>query len=220
MSTPHFLSNNLAQPPVLPPERWLAAFPQGQWGDWNRVSTAMRPGDLVWVSTGHVEWMDLVARLLQLQPGVRVAVLSASPDQTEGLRAINEGARAYCHLYAVPELLQEVAVVVAQGGLWVGPELLERIVAATRQLLERSPGAATQLPAPDLSALSSRELDVARAVAAGKSNREVAEQLFIAEGTVKAHLGAVFEKLGVRDRLQLVLRLSGQGGAGQATPSK
>jgi len=49
---------------------------------------------------------------------------------------------------------------------------------------------------------------VARVVSAGRSNKEVAAQLFISERTVKAHLGAVFEKLGVRDRLQLVLRLA------------
>ena len=65
------------------------------------------------------------------------------------------------------------------------------------------------LQAQELSA-SRLELEVALAVAGGKSNREVAEQLFIAERTVKAHLGAVFEKLGVRDRLQLALRLSGR----------
>ena len=62
--------------------------------------------------------------------------------------------------------------------------------------------------AADLAALVARLIDPA--VAAGKSNREVAEQLFISERTVKAHLGAVFEKLGVRDRLQLALRLSGR----------
>ncbi len=57
-------------------------------------------------------------------------------------------------------------------------------------------------------ALSAREAQVARTVLAGRSNKEVAAQLFISERTVKAHLGAVFEKLGVRDRLQLVLRLA------------
>ncbi|HEX5388139.1 MAG TPA: response regulator transcription factor, partial [Burkholderiaceae bacterium] len=209
MSTPHFLSNGQAQPPVLPTERWLQAFPAGQWGDWGKVSQNSRAGDTVWVSTSYPLWLDVVAQLLQAEPRRHVVVVSATPDQTEGLRAINAGAKGYCHLYAVPELLQEVARVVEQGGLWVGPELLERIVAATRDLLARS-AAADQLPAPDLSALSAREAEVAQAVAAGKSNREVAEQLFISERTVKAHLGAVFEKLGVRDRLQLALRLSGR----------
>ena len=209
MSTSFFLSNAQAQPPVLPSERWREAFPTGPWGDWARVSQDSRAGDTVWVSTAYPLWLEVVAQLLQAEPKRLVVVLSATPDQTEGLRAINAGAKGYCHLYAVPELLQEVARVVQQGGLWVGPELLERIVAATRDLLARS-AAADQLPAPDLSALSAREAEVAQAVAAGKSNREVAEQLFISERTVKAHLGAVFEKLGVRDRLQLALRMSGR----------
>ncbi len=208
MSTSHFLSNAQTQPPVLPTERWLEAFPGGQWGDWAKVSQASGAADIVWISTGYPLWLDVVAQLLQGEAR-RVVVMSATPDQTEGLRAINAGAKGYCHLYAVPELLREVASVVEQGGLWVGPELVERIVAATRALLARSP-AADQLPAPDLSSLSAREAEVAQAVAAGKSNREVAEQLFISERTVKAHLGAVFEKLGVRDRLQLALRLSGR----------
>ncbi len=209
MSTSHFLSHAQAQPPVLPTERWREAFPAGHWGEWAKVGQGSRAGDIVWVSTGYPLWLDVVAQLVQAEPKRQVVVLSAMPDQTEGLRAINAGARGYCHLYAVPELLQEVARVVQQGGLWVGPELVDRIVAATRDLLARS-AAADQLPAPNLAALSAREAEVAQAVAAGKSNREVAEQLFISERTVKAHLGAVFEKLGVRDRLQLALHLSGR----------
>lgn len=212
MSTSHFLSHAQAKPPVLPTDRWLEAFAAGRWGDWASVCQNSHAGDIVWVSTGYPLWLDVVAQLLAAEPARFVVVLSATPEQTEGLRAINAGARGYCHLYAVPELMQEVAKVVQQGGLWVGPELVERIVAATRDLLSRS-AAADQLPAPDLSSLSVRELEVAQAVAAGKSNREVAEQLFISERTVKAHLGAVFDKLGVRDRLQLVLRLSGRAGS-------
>ena len=50
---------------------------------------------------------------------------------------------------------------------------------------------------------------MARLVAGGASNREVAEQLSITERTVKAHLSAIFEKLGLRDRLQLSLRING-----------
>ena len=65
--------------------------------------------------------------------------------------------------------------------------------------------------------LSVREAQVARAVTAGRSNREVAALLFISERTVKAHLGTVFEKLGVRDRLQLVLRLAASAAPGPAS---
>lgn len=190
-----------------PPERWLQAFPDGQWSAWGTLLAVLRPGDTVWLPATHPGWEARVAELLAHQPGTGVVVLSGVLQDAEGLHALNAGARGYAHLLAVPELLREVAQVVAHGGLWVGPSLVQRLMAATREALRRSPNA--QPPRADLSLLSEREAQVARAVAAGQSNKEVAEQLFISERTVKAHLGAVFDKLGLRDRVQLVLHLSG-----------
>ena len=207
MGQHHFLTSAIAQPPIAPSERWLLAFPKGRWSNWSSLQAPSPDDDQIWVPTLHADWLAKVAALVSAQPARHVIVLSPVPYGAEGLRAINQGARGYCHLHAVPDLLREVSQVVQLGGLWVGPELVERMVAATRDLLGRAgPGAVP--PAPDLSALSAREIQVAQAVAAGKSNKEVAEQLFISERTVKAHLGSVFEKLGVRDRVQLVLRLS------------
>ncbi len=207
MAQHHFLTSAIAKPSIAPSERWLLAFPEGRWSNWASLQTLSFTDDQIWVPTLHADWLAKVGALVRLQPARHVIVLSPVPYGAEGLRAINQGARGYCHLHAVPDLLREVAHVVAFGGLWVGPELVERMVAATRDLLGRA-GAGAAPPAPDLSALSAREVQVAHAVAAGKSNKEVAEQLFISERTVKAHLGAVFEKLGLRDRVQLVLRLS------------
>ena len=212
MSKQHFLVSALAAGGdggalLAPPERWLQAFPDGQWSNWATLLSSVRAGDTSWVPATYPDWEARVVELLTHQPGCAVVVASGVLQDAEGLRAINAGARGYCHLLAVPELMREVAEVVAHGGLWVGPSLMQRIMAATREALRRSPG--VQLPPVDVSVLSERELQVARAVAAGKSNKEVAEQLFISERTVKAHLGAIFEKLGVRDRVQLVLHLTG-----------
>lgn len=212
MSKQHFLVSALAAGGdggalLAPPERWLQAFPDGQWSNWATLLSSVRAGDTAWVPATYPDWEARVVELLTHQPGCAVVVASGVLQDAEGLRAINAGARGYCHLLAVPELMREVAEVVAHGGLWVGPSLMQRIMAATREALRRSPS--VQLPPVDVSVLSERELQVARAVAAGKSNKEVAEQLFISERTVKAHLGAIFEKLGVRDRVQLVLHLTG-----------
>ncbi len=201
-----FLDQAVASWPAIACERWQQAFPAGRRGHWVELQQTVAAGDTVWVPVMQEDWRSKVAALLQSQPACRVIVLSAVPDQVEGLCALNAGARAYCHLLAAPGLLQEVAQVVSLGGLWVGPELVQRLMTATRELLQRSPGAVRS--AVDLSVLSERELQVACAVAEGKSNREVAEQLHITERTVKAHLGAVFEKLGLRDRVQLVLQLA------------
>ena len=171
---------------------------------------------LVWLCSSDALWPDDLRQLRKIQTGARVVVLSNAPEQLEGLNALNHGAHGYAHAYAVPALLQEVALVVKLGGLRVGPELLLHLVGASNAALARLELSATKptsqvLAAPAnnaWAALSAREAQVARAVTAGRSNKEVAAQLFISERTVKAHLGAVFEKLGVRDRLQLVLRLA------------
>ena len=205
MGKQYFLSSTVAKPPILPPERWLLAFPEGEWIRWATLQAAVQADDTVWVPVQHEDWMNKVAALVAAQPACRVVVVSTVPYDAEGLRAVNVGARGYCHQLAVPEMLQEVAQAVQHGGIWLGPDLVQRLVAATRELLaDKAPPSSSV----DLSSLSDRELQVAKAVAAGKSNKEVAEQLFISERTVKAHLGAVFEKLGVRDRVQLVLLMS------------
>lgn len=214
MSTEHlFLTSN---PELLVPARWHEAFPAGLALKLPALLARLRglpeAQSVIWLNTADALWATQVRDILQALPGARVVVVSAMPHAAEGLSALNDGVRGYTHAYAVPELLREVALVVAHGGLWVGPDLLQRLVASTHAALARRP--APEL-APGVSPvasawalLSAREAEVARVVSAGRSNKEVAEMLHISERTVKAHLGAVFEKLGVRDRLQLVLRLS------------
>jgi DNA-binding NarL/FixJ family response regulator len=129
------------------------------------------------------------------------------------LVALDKGVRGYAHAYSVPSLLQELAVVVAHGGLWVGPDLMQRLVSSTTVALIKLPHATAPTAASAWSKLSAREVQVAKAVSQGRSNKEVAAMMFISERTVKAHLGAMFEKLGIRDRLQLVLHLAASGDA-------
>ena len=214
MKIQHFFLSRAA----LVPERLREAFPEVQAlaaiALQARCSSLPATQCLVWLSSADAHWPADLRQIRQIQAGARVVLLSGAPEPLEGLNALNQGVRGYAHAYAVPALLQEVALVVEHGGLWVGPDLLQRLVGASSAALARRPlpetaPAAALVPASNAwAALSEREAQVARAVSAGRSNKEVAAQLFISERTVKAHLGAVFEKLGVRDRLQLVLRLA------------
>lgn len=210
MSTQHFFFSTAT---ATVPARWLEAFADGQALSALNLLARLRgqapDQSMVWLSSADAQWPEALKQVLQTQPGARIVVLSSAPDPMEGLRALNFGARAYTHAYAVPALLQEVATVLEHGGLWVGPDLLDRLVGSTQAALAKRPAVATPVATNPWTLLSAREAQVARAVSAGRSNREVAGLMFISERTVKAHLGAVFEKLGVRDRLQLVLRLSG-----------
>lgn len=218
MSTQHFF---LSSPAAALPERLLEAFAGIKTLNADAL-LARLPGlstekSLVWLSNTDAQWPQALRQILQASPDARVVLLSGVLEPAEGLRALNDGARGYTHAYGVPALLQEVALVIKHGGLWVGPDLLQRLVGSTNAALAAQqavskaqlPAVAPPSPGPNAWAtLSAREAQVARAVSAGRSNKEVAAKMFISERTVKAHLGAIFEKLGVRDRLQLVLRLA------------
>lgn len=130
-----------------------------------------------------------------------IVVLSDVPNDDEAMQAFSAAARGYCNTHATAGLLAQVAAVVSQGGIWIGEALMQRLLLATA-------GVALPAPAEQRSweaALTGREREVARAVASGASNKEIAQRLAITERTVKAHVGAILEKLGVRDRLQLAV---------------
>ncbi len=87
-------------------------------------------------------------------------------------------------------------------------DLTQRLAEATTLLAEaaRPRAAGTPTPAPsDLTVLTGRELEVARAIATGMSNAEIADALVISEWTVKTHVASILRKLGLRDRTQVVI---------------
>ncbi|WP_068635879.1 response regulator transcription factor [Thauera butanivorans] len=191
--------------------RWQQAIPHALLAESGR-GFGIGPNDLVWLSAELPDWRSRIADLVK-QNGCSVVVLSLQPDQREAIAALELGARGYAHALAAPSLLREVATVVRHGGLWVGEELIGRLLGALQSHLPAAKDDA-------LAALSQREREVAQAVASGMSNKEVARMLGITERTVKAHLGAIFEKLGVRDRLQLALRVGAAGMPAGGSPAK
>ena len=156
------------------------------------VLLAAPPG-IVLLDGAEPGWQALLARH-------RVIFASLNPDDAEGFAALSAGCAGYCHALSAGDSLRQVLDVVAAGEIWAGRALVMRMIAAMQKL----PAATV-----DLSVLSARELEVAQLAVEGLANKEIARQLDIAERTVKAHLSAVFAKLGVSDRVQLVLRMKG-----------
>lgn len=185
---------------------WNAAFPGANLLPYPASDSQLaRPGEaIVWlhVAGDKPDPALLVQEVAGRAPGCCIVVLSNVPNDEEGLAVLEAGAVGYTNALAVPEVLRQIASVVENGGLWVGPNLLQRLIAgmATRS---------TQINSSHLDKLSAREKEVALAVAGGASNKEIARRLEISERTVKAHLTAAFERLGVRDRLQLSLLING-----------
>lgn len=140
-------------------------------------------------------------RLRENGTEVPVLVLTTFDDDALVLDALRAGARGYLLKDVTLAQLTQAVQTLAAGGTLVAPALTDRLLRAIRS--GASPVATGALPAQKLTA---RELDVLRLAASGYSNRQIADALFLAEGTVKNHLSAILAKLGARDRTSAVLR--------------
>ena len=194
----HYLIDDTARMPA----NWREAFPEGLWR--RRIEHVAASARLCWVRLLPGELPAQLVPTLNLP--ANFVILADAPSEAITVQALEAGAAGCCNTYAAPDVLRQVDVVVANGGLWVGRSLLQHVLASTQRILEKK---AESAPQDWQSLLSGREITVAQLVGQGASNKEVARQLDIAERTVKAHLTAIFEKLQVRDRLQLSLRING-----------
>jgi DNA-binding NarL/FixJ family response regulator len=146
---------------------------------------------LLWLSVGHTT----TRRILERAPSVRVIALTASTDEARMMGVLRAGAVGYVRKDADPEILLDAVRAVARGKTYIDPHL-------ARQVL-RAPVAHDDLTA--------REVEVLRQLALGRSNREIAEALFISEETVKTHLGHLFAKLQVENRAQAIVQALKRG---------
>ncbi len=186
---------------------WHEAFPGAEIvGAASEMRGLNKPG-VIWCRLRASQILAEVLFGVDFSSGHPVVVLSDEPDEELVMSALSAGAAGCCNSRAAPEVLRQVALAVGNGGLWIGQSLLQRMVGATAKTLGQRPSQARNERWSDK--LSDRERQVARLVAGGASNREIAAQLNISERTVKAHMTAIFEKLELRDRLQLSLRING-----------
>lgn len=191
-----------------PIPRWLEAFPDARLmhdqGPDKTDLVALENASMVWLHhTGDdlavLAWLKTLRTAASKAP---IIVLSNVPEDDQGMAVLAAGASGYCSALTLPAVLHQVASVVEHGGVWVGPQLMRRLM---QGLAARN----SALTTPALDKLSQRERQVAEAVARGSTNKEIARVMAITERTVKAHLTAAFEKLGVRDRMQLSLLVNG-----------
>ncbi|SDQ70338.1 response regulator transcription factor [Quadrisphaera sp. DSM 44207] len=136
-----------------------------------------------------------------LRPPLRVVVLTTFDLDEYALRAIRAGASGFLLKNAPPEELLSALRTVHAGDAVIAPSTTRRLLEHLAPLLPDD-----QRAAPDvLAALTEREKEVLVLMARGRSNTEIAADLFVAEATVKTHVGRVLAKLGVRDRVQAVV---------------
>lgn len=137
---------------------------------------------------------------LSARPGSPpVLVLTTFEDDEVLAGALRAGAAGFL-LKGVPaEDLQRAVRALAGGGCWLDVAVTGRVLASYRQ------AAPAAEPGPALDVLTAREREVLTLIGAGRSNAEIAAELFLGEGTVKTHIGHLFAKLALRDRAAAVI---------------
>lgn len=147
-----------------------------------------------------VDGVTATGRILEADHGTRVLVMTTFDLDEHALGALRAGASGFLLKDTPPEDLISAIRSVAAGDAVVSPKV-------TKRLLDRL---IAEEPAPSrdpeiLEVLTAREREVLEQIAAGRSNAEIAGELFLSEATVKTHVGRVLTKLGLRDRVQAVV---------------
>jgi DNA-binding NarL/FixJ family response regulator len=154
----------------------------------------------------RMPFVDGVQATLQLkrrESSPPILALTTFDDDQALAGMLRAGASGFV-LKGVPaEDLQRAVRVVAEGGAWLDPAVTARVLTIYRTV---APPAASQAdPGKDLNALTNRELEVLALIGRGKTNGEIAAELFVSEGTVKTHINHLFTKLRLRDRAAAVV---------------
>jgi DNA-binding NarL/FixJ family response regulator len=134
----------------------------------------------------------------------RVLVLTTFDLDEYAFGALRAGASGFLLKDVRPAELVAAIRTVAAGDAVVSPRVTRRLLEEYAQVLPLAEAQREQAY-PQLSALTDREREVLIAVAQGLSNTEIAARLYVSEATVKSHVGRILAKLGLRDRVQVVV---------------
>ncbi|OGO29582.1 MAG: DNA-binding response regulator [Chloroflexi bacterium RBG_16_54_18] len=149
-----------------------------------------------------MDGVEATRQLLQEYPQARVIILTTFDDDAyifDGLRA---GALGYLLKDVSGDELAQAIRQVAGGGALIEPSVARKVLTEFARL----PQPVGQAGSDQAHSLSERELEILKLLAQGASNRQIAAQLFLAEGTVKNYISNILDKLGVEDRTQAALR--------------
>ncbi|MGW0202147.1 response regulator [Nonomuraea sp. NPDC003201] len=143
----------------------------------------------------RVDGLEAIKRVLAARPGARIVVLTTFAEDANVYAALRAGAVGFLVKDDEPERMVDAVRRAAAGEQLLAPSVLRRVV-------ERFLDAEEQAAAPPPAGLTERELEVLALVGTGLSNAEIAEELHVGVTTVKTHIAAAMEKLGLRNRIQ------------------
>ena len=155
-----------------------------------------------------MDGVEATRRIVQLSKNIKVIVLTTFDDDETVFEGLRAGAVGYLLKDVSSEKLVEAIRAAHRGEYFLLPSITAKVVSEFSRISKPSvKNLDGILPDP----LSPREIEILKLVATGASNREIAEYLVISEGTVKNHLSSILSKLGVRDRMQAILKAKEYG---------
>jgi len=145
---------------------------------------------------GGMDGIETTRRILERAPRVRVIALTASLDEARMMGVLRAGAMGYVRKDADPEVLLAAVRAVSRGKTYIDPSVARLVLDAAAVAVDD---------------LTPRELEVLRRLALGRTNKEIASELFISEETVKSHIAKIFAKLDVENRSQAIVQALKRG---------
>jgi two-component system NarL family response regulator len=193
-------------------DRWRAAFEQGasvievrSLESLPQCLAQLRP-PLVLFDTrlSRVGTARAIDHLLAVRRETRLIALTEECDDEFELALFLAGARGVCPVDAPAAVLQQAVAAVVRGELWIRRAMVPKLMDG---LSDENADAATGATGR-FAILTPREIEIARLIGQGASNKRIAKQLAITERTVKSHLTVIFRKTGTEDRVKLALLVS------------
>ena len=171
-----------------------------------RSMSNLRPAVLLLdLGLPHLGGVGDLRAIQRLSPPTKIVLFTGTPDESEGISALQAGARGYCSTDTDLSLIQKAVEMVQKGEIWVRRSLVLHLLEELASLTDRRKEATPARRDARLARLTPREREIVHLIGAGASNKEISSQLTVSERTVKAHLTAIFRKVGVSDRLRLAL---------------
>lgn len=158
--------------------------------------------------------IEATREIVEAHPSVRVLVLTMSEDDESVFTALRAGASGYLLKGANEDDIERAVRAIAQGEAIFGASIAKRIIGYFNAPRAAVPAAA----APPFPALSDREREVLNLVADGKTNPEIARELYLSPKTVRNHVSNIFTKLQVADRAHAIARARDAGLGTPLTP--
>ncbi|MDO5045455.1 response regulator transcription factor [Campylobacter sp.] len=148
---------------------------------------------------------EIVTEILQICPEIKILLLSKEPNFNEGREFLTRGIKGYGNAHMLEIHLNDAIKSIEAGNVWLYPEFIQSmIMMMTKESLATNSAGA-------LEKLTAKEKEIANFIYQGLTNQEIAEVANITLRTVKAHISSIFEKTGVKDRINLVLLMRKNG---------